>query len=103
MFYSGFGFCGFFSSQLFTTEAFVKDSSNDEKDDDNAPYEDAQEPSVELAGEVVAVLHAAAIVVNHACLIDRVPDVVGSVLYSVGSVFEDIPCLEMALVLFRNK
>ena len=97
----------FFPSQLFRTETFVQNSSNDEENDDYAPYEDAQEPSVELAGEgncvFVAVLDTAAIVVNEACLIDRVPEVVGSVLYAVGSVFEDIPCLEMALVLFRNK
>ena len=105
----------FFSSQLFTTEAFVQNSSNDEKDDDNAPYEDAQEPSAELASEVgVAVLDTAAPVVREACLfghiINCVQGVVASVMYTVANVFyapldipKDIPCLEMALVLFRNK
>ena len=101
----------FFSSQLFRTEAFVQNSSNGEKNDDNAPYDDAQEPSFELAGEVgVTVLDAAAIGVSCAPaggqIIYSVHGVVGKTVYCVASVFGpilDTPCLEMALVLFRNK
>ena len=100
----------FFPSQLFRTEAFVQNSSNDEKNDDNASYEDAQEPSLDLAGGYVAVLDSAATVVRGApaggCIIYCVCGVVGSVLHAVAKVFEgplDTPCLGMALVLFRNK